>query len=144
MIVEYTASHHFPFDYLNTDVQIMITVRCTSPGTPGVNIAIDLSFEALLDEPLQEVFDQLLSQAIHEGLAAIRRPVELQSLQIDVPTLTITPLAALVQDGKLVGEIMRIIEFMLSSGVATLGRTLSTLDTPTMLRKSATKKRQQS
>jgi hypothetical protein len=144
MIVEHTASHHFPFDYLNTDIQITITVRCTSPGTPGVNVAIDLSFEALLDEPLQEVFDQFLSQAIHEGLAAIGQPVEGQGLQIDVPTLTITPIAALVQDGKLVGEIIRIIEFMLSSVVATLGTTLSTLDMPTMVRKSATKKRQQS
>ena len=140
MIVEHTASHRFRFAALNADVQIAITVRFASPGKPGVNVAIDLAFEAFLDDHLQEVFDQFLSQAIHEGLTAIGQPIAAQEIQIDVPMLTITPMSAIVQDGKLVGEIVRIVEFMLSSIVATLGTTTSTLDVPVVMRKSATKK----
>ena len=141
MIVEQTTSQSFPFEYLNAPVQITATIRLACPGTSGVNVAIDLPFDAFLDEQLQQIFDQFLSNAIHEGVAATGQSLTTAGIKIDVTTFEIAPISAIAQEGKLVGEVLRIIEFMVSSSVATLCYTISTLGTTTATESTSSKKR---
>src|SRR5262245_50220465 len=141
MIVEQTTSHIFPFEHLNAHVQITITIRLASPGTPGVSVAIDLPFDAFLDEQLQDIFDQFLSNAIHDGIAITGQSITEHGIKIDVTRLEIVPALVIVQDGKLVGEVLRIVDFMISSIVATLCYTISTIDTKTDTKSTSSKKR---
>ena len=141
MIVEQTTAQIFPFDHLDMPVQITVAIRLTSPGTAGVNVAIDLPFDAFLDEQLQQIFDQFLSNAIHEGIAATGQSLTTDGVKIDVTSFEIAPLSAITQEGKLVGEVLRIIEFMVSSSVATLCYTISTLGPTTATKSTSPKKR---
>jgi hypothetical protein len=140
MIVEQTTSQVFPFEHLKAQVQITTTIRLASPGTPGVNVAIDLPFDAFLDEQLQEIFDQFLFNAIHEGIPATDQSITEHGIQIDVTKLEIAPTSVIVQEGKLVGEILRVVEFMISSIVATLCYTISTINTPAATKGTSPKK----
>src|SRR4051794_40327105 len=102
MIVEQTTAQIFPFDHLDMPVQMTVAIRLTSPGTAGVDVAIDLPFDAFLDEQLQQIFDQFLSNAIHEGIAATGQSLTTDGIKIDVTSLEIAPLSAITQEGKLV------------------------------------------
>ena len=137
MIVAQTTSHTFPSRDRTTDVQIALTVQLSSPGDVGVDVA----FDAFLEEALQAVFNQCLFDAIHGGIAAVQQPLPQQGVKIDVVVFSLTPETALVQEGKLNNDVLRISEWLLSTIVSNLFYTLLIMNASAKPAKKAARKK---
>jgi hypothetical protein len=140
MNVEQRVTHVFAFEHVRSDVHIEMLVRVATPGDPGVQVTSHLAFDALLDDQLQDIFNQFLFDAIHGGLAT-HNPLPDHGIAVEVAALTITPKSALEHKGKLIGEVVRITAELLSKSVAVLLYTLVTLDASNHATKKSSHKR---